>query len=375
MTSAAGAFAVIFAAGAGLWLFDSFLARMDRSETQAEARRYFGEGQALAAAGRSADAVERFRSAVAIARDNRDYQLALANALLGIGKPTAAETVTNEVLLRDSTDGPANLTMARINVDEGHLADAASYYHRAIYGRWPSDPAGNGPAEDGRPGNDAAAHRMQVRLELIDILARQHAKQELLAELLAVEDQVSDTGTQKHLARLFLAAGTPARSAALFQTIIDQQPDGDAYAGLGEAELELRNYTQARAAFQAALNLNRGDTGLRKRLALTDEVLLLDPRARGLRVSERYRRSVLLLKRTQDLLSGCAGSAPRPKIADLIGKADKALKSRIRPSGEGDALDANIDLSLELWKARGRKCGPVNDSDQPLALVLAEMSR
>ena len=47
MTSTAGTLAVIFAAIAGFWLFDSLLERMDRVETQAEARRWFGEGQAL----------------------------------------------------------------------------------------------------------------------------------------------------------------------------------------------------------------------------------------------------------------------------------------------------------------------------------------
>ena len=238
--SFAGTFAVVFAAIAGFWLFDSFLERMDRSETQAEARRSFGEGQALAAAGRNAEAVERFKSAVAIARDNRDYQLALADALLAVGKTAEADTIANQVLLHDSMDGAANLSMARIDVRKGDFADAPSYYHRAVYGRWPVNLAG---------------HRTQVRLELIELLARQNAKQELLAELLAVEDEVSDTDTQKRLARLFLAAGSPARSAELFRAIIHKQPDGDAYAGLGDAELDQRNYRQARADFETALRV------------------------------------------------------------------------------------------------------------------------
>ncbi len=363
--SFAGTFAIIFASIAGLWLFDSFLERMDRAETQAEARRSFREGQALAAAGRNAEAAERFRSAVAIERDNRDYQLALANALLAVGKTAGAETIANEVLLNDSTDGAANLTMARINVREGDVADAGSYYHRAIYGRWPVDPAG---------------HQTEVRLELIDFLARpdvarQNVKQELLAELLAVEDQVSDTNTQKRLARLFLEAGSPARSAELFQAIIHKQPDSDAYAGLGDAELELRNYRQARADFETALRLNRNDATVRKRLDLTDGVLGLDPMARGLSTAERYRRSALLLARALDGLKGCAGSTPAPEIAELIERSGKALSSRVRPSDEGDAVEANMDLALELWKARVRTCGPITEPEQPLAMVLAEVSR
>ena len=118
-------------------------------------------------------------------REGRDRVSMAGQTLLAVGKTAGAETVVNDLLLHDSTDGAANLTMARINVREGDVADAGSYYHRAIYGRWPVDPA---------------EHRTEVRLELIDFLARQdvarqNAKQELLAELLAVEDQVSDINT------------------------------------------------------------------------------------------------------------------------------------------------------------------------------------
>src|SRR5208283_3631216 len=98
----AATFAIVFAAIAGFWMFDTFLERVDRSETLAAARRSFQEGQALAAAGKNAEAVELFRDALAIARDNRDYQLALANALLAAGKTAEAETITSEALGRDS---------------------------------------------------------------------------------------------------------------------------------------------------------------------------------------------------------------------------------------------------------------------------------
>src|SRR5208283_1421591 len=110
---------------------------------------------------------------------------------------------------------------------------------------------------------------------------------------------------------------------------------------------------------------------IRKRLDLTDEVLGMDPMTRGLLASERYRRSALLLKLTNDALAGCAGANPSPEIAELLGRSGKALKSRVKPSGEGDAMEANMDLALELWKARGRVCGPIAESEEPLALVLA----
>jgi len=361
-----GTFAIVFAAIAVLWAVDSFLERIDRSETSAEALRSFTEGQALAAAGRNAEAVERFQDALAIARDNRDYQLALANALLAVGKTSEAEATANQALQHDSTDGPANLTMARIYLHEGDFDEAESYYHRAIYGRWPSDPA---------------RHRTDVRLELIDRLSRQDltrpdARQELLAELLAVEGDVTDVPTQKRLAHLYLAAGSPSHSAQLFQTIVrERHNDPDAYAGLGDAELAQRNYRRARTDFETALRYDHGDAAVRKRLDLTEEVLGLDPMILGLSAAERYGRSALLLKLASDALTRCAGQNPSQETADLLGKSAAALKTHVRQDRESDAMEANMNLALDLWKARGKVCGPVTEPEEPLGLVLAELNR
>jgi len=352
-----GTFAIVFAAIAGLWVFDSFLERMDRLETAAEALRSFSAGQALAAAGRNAEAVEQFQRALAIARDNRDYQLALANALLAVGKTNEAEATASHVLQHDSTDGSANLTMARINLHEGDFEDAESYYHRAIYGHWPSDPAKT---------------RTDVRLELIDRLSRRDltrpdARQELLAELLAVESDVTDVATRKRLARFYLAAGSPSHSAQLFQTIVhERHNDPDAYAGLGDADLAQRNYRRARTDFESALRYDRGDAAVRKRLDLTDEVLGLDPMILGLSAAQRLGRSALLLKLASDALTRCAGQNPSQEIADLLGK------SRVRRDRESDAMEANMDLARDLWKARSKVCGAVTEPERPLSLVLAE---
>ena len=79
-----------------------------------------------------------------------------------------------------------------------------------------------------------------------------------------------------------------------------------------------------------------------------NEVLGLDPLARGLPATERYLRSALLLKLAHDSLAGCAGSAPPPEIGGLDpGKSDKVLNSRVRLAEESDAMDANMDLALE----------------------------
>lgn len=144
---------------------DTFLARTERSENRAEADR-------LAAAGRGAkpiDAVADFKAAIAIERENPDYWLALGQAQLAAGQLADAEGTLNELLRRDSTAGAVNLALARVLVKEGRITDAVSAYHRAIYGHWD---------------RDAETNRTSVRFELVNLLAQQGSKEELLAELL-----------------------------------------------------------------------------------------------------------------------------------------------------------------------------------------------
>ena len=84
-------------------------------------------------------------------RENADYELALITAFIDTGRTTDAEPLMNEMLQREPNDGRANLIAARLKVKEGNAADAEAYYHRAIYGEWPDDPA---------------SHRIAARMEL-----------------------------------------------------------------------------------------------------------------------------------------------------------------------------------------------------------------
>ncbi len=152
----------MLAAIAGLFVVDTFLARTERAEERTEAARRFSEGRKLMEQGRSADAIERLNDAVSIERDNREYRLALAEALLASGRFGGAESTLDDLLQQDSTDGPSNLMMARVMVREGKVAEGTSYYHRAIYGKWASKPTEN---------------RVAARFELIDLLVRQNDKE------------------------------------------------------------------------------------------------------------------------------------------------------------------------------------------------------
>jgi tetratricopeptide (TPR) repeat protein len=342
---------LVFAAMAALFAIDTFLAKTEEADRRSEARRLFEEGQRLEAQGKSAEAVGTFRTALSNARGDRQYQLALAQALVAAGRVPEAEASLTELLDRDSTDGAANLTVARLLVREGRVPEAISYYHRAIYGQWRED---------------ADANRVRARFELVDLLARQDAKRELLAELLPLQDEAPpDVETRMRIGRLFLTAGAPNRAAEVFRSILRHRPqDADAYAGFGESEFALANYRAAQADFLVASRLRPGDKRISAQLDLAGQVLALDPMRRGIGPREQYQRSRKLVELTLEEARTCAGATPPQPLAELLKK---------KPAAD---LDANLDLVERLWQARRSECGTATSpADQALALVIARLAQ
>jgi tetratricopeptide (TPR) repeat protein len=353
-------FVLVFGAIAALFTIDMFLAKVERSETAAQAARLYTEGQQLAAAGRYNDAIAGLREALAISRDNAAYQLALANALLSAGKLDDAVSLLRDLLERDATNGEANLLMARALARQQRIAEAESYYHMAIYGRWPQD---------------ADANRTGARFELIDLLVKVDAKQQLLAELLPLQDQaLTDPPTRARIARLFLLAGSPTRAADIFRQILrHEHQDADANAGLGEAEFARGNYRTAERILVAALRLRPGDAQLRKDLELCDDVVGLDPTPRGLSPAARFTRSRKILELTIGAVKQCT---PSPTLEALTNQATEALKRRIPASRQADAAETDLNLAEKLWQAQKTSCvEPSQTSNEVLSLVMEKVSQ
>lgn len=357
-----GTFTIVFLAIAALFVCDAFLARMEQSEEQAEAARLFQEGQVLARRGRNTEAAAKFQTALSTAPGTRDYQLALAQALLDAGKLPAAEAALSDLLQHNSTDGAANLALARVLVKEGRISEAISYYHRAIYGQWKES---------------ARDNRVRVRFELVDLLAMQNSKEELLAELLPLQESApDDIQTRERIARLFIAAGSPDRAAQVFRDILRDGPDDPgAYAGLGEAEFARGNYRVAQSNFLMAARLKPADASFRKRADLSGQVLDLDPTRRGLAPGERYQRGAKLLETALDDVKQCIGDNPSQPARELMDASGELLKRRVRFSREDQAFEANLDLAQQLWQLRKKDCkAPVAESEEPLALVIAKVT-
>jgi hypothetical protein len=126
----------VFAIMVGLLFMDRFLASIERRELIAEAASLYRQGQELMAKGQALESIGLFRRSVTMARENRAYRLALANALLAVGRLAEARSNLEYLLELDSNAGAANLAMARLQAQLGNNRETEAYYHRAIYGTW-----------------------------------------------------------------------------------------------------------------------------------------------------------------------------------------------------------------------------------------------
>ena len=357
-----GTLALVVAAIAGLLVVDTFLAALERAARRAEAAQLVGQGHRLVDAGRHREAVDRFRSALAIDRGNHEYRLELARAQLAAGQPWSADSTLVLLLQEDGTDGEANLMLARVLAREGRLQEATAYYHRAIYGLW---------------GRALDANRLRARLELIDVLTRRGARQDLLAELLALEAAgVADTALSRRVAHLLMRAGAPARSAVIFRDLLRRNGrDADSYAGLGEAEFAQGSYRAAAADFRAAVRLQPRNPEIARLLELVTQVRSLDPMQRGLGAAERGRRSAQLLRIAVEAAERCMGTDAPYTVRAAVDSARAALTVEVQPLRRDEAEEANLDLAERLRELRGERCsGPSTMPEQALDLVLAKLS-
>ena len=347
-------FAIILAAIVGLLLFDTALATVDVRQRKIYAAREFAAGQELITKGGIEPGIEHLRAASTLDADNSAYGVGLAQAILADDRPADAEQMLLPLLERDPNDGAANRAMARVLEKEGRIDEAKSYYHRAIYGVWP---------------RSADKNRTVARFELIDLLARTNAKQELLSELLPMQDDsTNDAAARKRIAHLFVVAGSPSRAVTIYRDVLRKDSrDADAYVGLAEAALSLGDFSTARADLLAAQKLVPADSSaIQGRIVLTDSVTALDPTQRGLSLPEQYRRSKNLLRMTLASARSCL-AAQAPQVAAALDSATLQVSSA-NAVGQAQSIEQTLSLAEQLWGLRRSRCAPERDSGA-LALI------
>jgi tetratricopeptide (TPR) repeat protein len=339
---------------------DTALARVDRRATQLTAADEYRVGLNLIAHNRLHDAIEHLRTAASLHRERTAYTVALAQAVLADGRAADAEQMLVPLLEQEPHDGAANLAMARVLTREDRIEEAKAYYHRAINEAWPGD---------------AARSRAIARFELIDLLARTGAKQELLSELLPIQDEApEDTVLRKRVANLFVIAGAPARASEIYRDLLRKNPrDADAYVGLGRAALELGNYPVARNDFLAAQRIAPDDSAIARTVKLADSVIAIDPTQRGLGLDEQVRRSRQLVQMSIKAAHKCL-DIEAPSVGAALDSVARSLVAGTGAVSRSQSIDENISLAGALWRMREGKC-TARPEDEALALVQERISQ
>jgi tetratricopeptide (TPR) repeat protein len=321
----AAAIAIVILTGAATGV----LARAYHDARHRGALRQFHEAEVAATAGRPEAALDRYRAALALDRENVVYRRAVALSLVGLRRTTEAETHLNELLRHDPVDGEANLVVARLAGHRGAYGETEAFYQRAIYGRWTTD---------------QQAHRLAARFELIEWLEQMGAVASARAELLRLQAELPDSPfLLREVAKRLLDVNQPGPAADVFRRELARSPaDASLAADLARAEMEAGSFAEARDAARRALALDPRDRESRARFDQATEVLSLDPNRRGLSSAERLRRSQRLLQRVLVDLDACAGKSGEPWPADLTTLVAGA-----------QAMVANQDAAPQGRAARG----------------------
>jgi tetratricopeptide (TPR) repeat protein len=361
-----GLIVIVIGVIGALAIVDIFLENAERLELEDQAQKAYVQGHKLLEAGKTSEAVEALRRAHALERKNVSYELELIAALSGAGKSSEAEPLMNEVLDADRNNGAANLVAARLRLKQGKIVDAEAFYHRAIYGEWPED---------------APAHRMAARMELIDLLVARDQKQDLLAELLPLEEEAKNNpAIERRLGHLFLVAGSPSRAAEVYRKLIRRDAkNAEAYAGLGEADLELGDYRAAHAAFASASAQAGNDASIRSKLQLASTLAGLDPTPRWLGSAEKYQRSLRILGWAQQDLERCIQTRPMGASNEhqsLLEQAEDVMNRQTPKQATNELSEGTLALAQRIWQARLSACGAATAADEEaLRLIMGKLAQ
>jgi predicted Zn-dependent protease len=322
-----------------LAVIDAFLVRADHAERIAAAAAAFERAERLTHANNHEGALELYRTARNIRRDDERYQLALVQALRQTGRLEEAEREARRLLQEHPAHGPGNLILARTLAEQGDFEEAEWFYHRSIYGSW---------------SEAQQQQRRAVRFELADLLASRGQQEELIAEVLVLMgEQEGDLATKRRAADLLLQAGAGARSAELYRELLRERArDAELYGLYGLALLSDHQYRRGRANLETALALGSEDPRFEERAQFARDVVTMDPFARGLSSRERARRARLLVEKTSALLEACTQQQAN---AEILARVKEQLASNRRRITD-ELIENDLAMTEQAWEALPQPC-------------------
>jgi tetratricopeptide (TPR) repeat protein len=338
------------------------LSRQYHAQRGSLGNRWFNRGAADLKAGRYDRAVTESRSALLYSRDNYDYQLNLAEALIGEKRTAEANSYLVNLWDRQPEDGVVNLELARIAAQRRQTEQAQRYYHNAIYAVWPGD---------------QEVKRRDTRFELIEYLLSINARAQAQSELIALEENLGeDPALQARVGDLFLRVEDYEHALAAYRLCLKSDRHNEAaLAGAGWAAFQLARYPLAERYLQAAVTAKPEDTHSAERLMTTELLLHMDPFRRQISEAERARIVVDAFAIAGRRLSSCAtpkaaaaSTASEPSLADDWAKMKPQIsEQQLRQNP--DLLESAMDMVFEIERQTSATCGTPTGADLALLLI------
>lgn len=348
------------------------LARLHDAEQQSLAVEWSTRGLDDLNAGRYTVAIPEFHTALEYARDNDDYRLDLAEALVGLNRVDEAYAYLINVRDRQPDNGVVNLEMARIAVEKKQNEQAVRFYHNAINATWPGD---------------QETERRKAQLELVDYLLRTNERTEAEAVLIALGANAGeDAAQQEQLGQLFLRVQDNDRALTAFRESLKLEPkNAAADAGAGTAAFNLGMYPAAEHYLNEAVAAAPGDAASMTLLQTTDAVLRLDPYRPRIRAAERDRTVIATFVAAGNRLRACgaigdagtaagqtAGAGASNAHAGGLAEQWRQLKPQVTARGlreDPDLMNTVMNLAFQIESQKSAGCGAATEDDKALMLI------
>ena len=99
----------------------------------------------------------------------------------------------------------------------------------------------------------------------------------------------------------------------------------------------------------------------------------LDPTVRRLSSTEKFSRSLRILKAARDALAACGGATGG---AEMVASADKVLGQKSVRNVNNELAEERLSLAERLWTARIEACGPSTSvQEEPLQLIMVKLAQ
>ena len=352
MLASLGSLAVV------LFFLTSVVVGRHHAAWEALGREWFARGDAALAAGRPEEAQMALRTALVYDRESPRYHFRLAQALLAGGRTAEARSYLRGLAERQPGAGPVQVELARLAARSGDTNAAAAHYRAAIQGLWEEDPE---------------ARRLQLRLELAQMLVEDGAALEAQSELVAAEARLpADPAIRTRVAELFRRAGDERRALEEFRTALRGNPGyAPALLGAGRAAFALREWRAAVTHLRRAVRLLPGERAAAELLEVAEAAVAADPFLERLTSAERARRTARAVKVSLARLTACLARSPAPELKALRSRA-QSLEADITPSQlrrRPESLERAMDLVFAIETRTAEKCGAPEGEDRVLLLL------